>query len=76
MHHAPYSPDLAPSNFYLFPKLKSHLQGCRFESDDDVIWVVEGYLVTKTADFIQEGIAKVEHRWSKYIKVQGDLFEK
>ena len=25
--HPPYSPDIAPSDFYLFPKLKSHLRG-------------------------------------------------
>jgi transposase len=25
--HPPYSPDLAPCDFYLFPKLKSKLKG-------------------------------------------------
>ena len=25
LSHPPYSPDMAPSDFYLFPKLKSHL---------------------------------------------------
>ena len=25
--HPPYSPDMAPSDFYLFPILKSHLRG-------------------------------------------------
>ena len=25
--HPPYSPDLAPSDFHLFPKLKEHLKG-------------------------------------------------
>jgi len=25
--HPPYSPDLAPSDFHLFPKLKKHLKG-------------------------------------------------
>jgi hypothetical protein len=28
--HSPYSPDLAPCNFYLFPKLKSNLKGHHF----------------------------------------------
>jgi transposase len=28
----PYSPDLAPADFFLFPKLKSTLKGRRFES--------------------------------------------
>ena len=28
--HPPYSPDLAPSDFFLFPKLKEHLKGVYF----------------------------------------------
>ena len=39
--HPPYSPDLAPSDFCLFPLLKEHLRGGRYESDDDVIQSVE-----------------------------------
>jgi len=31
--HPPYSPDLAPSDFYLFGRLKSDLQGMRFADD-------------------------------------------
>ena len=27
----PYSPDLAPGDFYLFLKLKENLRGCRYE---------------------------------------------
>ncbi|KAJ4435747.1 hypothetical protein ANN_18365 [Periplaneta americana] len=34
--HPPYSPDLAPSGFHLFPKLKEHLRGHLFDSDDAV----------------------------------------
>jgi hypothetical protein len=29
--HAPYSPDLAPCDFFLFPRMKSKLKGCRFQ---------------------------------------------
>jgi hypothetical protein len=31
-----YSPDLAPVDFFLFPKLKSTLKGCRFDTFDDI----------------------------------------
>ena len=27
--HPPYSPDLAPCDFWLFPKIKENLRGCR-----------------------------------------------
>ncbi|KAI6658838.1 Histone-lysine N-methyltransferase SETMAR-like [Oopsacas minuta] len=30
LHHPPYSPDLAPCNFWLFPTLKDQLRGRRF----------------------------------------------
>ena len=32
----PYSPDLAPCNFWLFPKLKSPLKGKRFQTIDEI----------------------------------------
>ena len=40
--HRPYSPDLAPCDFWLFPKLKEKLKGCRYElcyySGSEWIW--------------------------------------
>ena len=32
----PYSPDLVPCNFWLFPKLKSPLKGKRFQTFDEI----------------------------------------
>jgi len=32
--HPPYSPDLAPSDFFLFPKLKKKLKGRRFQTEE------------------------------------------
>ncbi|UYV65603.1 hypothetical protein LAZ67_3004821 [Cordylochernes scorpioides] len=34
--HPPYSPELAPSDFYLYPALKWHLGGKHFANDDEV----------------------------------------
>jgi transposase len=34
--HTPYSPDLAPYDFALFPKLKMKLNGRRFETVSDI----------------------------------------
>ena len=36
--HPPYSPDLAPSHYYLFPNLKRWLCGRRFESNEEFEW--------------------------------------
>jgi hypothetical protein len=48
--HAPYSPDLAPSDFYIFRYVKRCLAGLSFEDADQLLAAVEGVL---------EGIEKV-----------------
>ena len=34
--HPPYSPDLAPADFFLFPKLKTTLRGHRFQTIGEI----------------------------------------
>ena len=34
--HPPYSPDLAPCDFWLFPKLKEKLRSCRYERIEEM----------------------------------------
>ena len=41
MAHPPYSPDLAPSDYHLFPKWKKQLRGRRFHSKDELKDAVE-----------------------------------
>jgi histone-lysine N-methyltransferase SETMAR len=48
--HLTYSPDLAPSDFHLFPILKEHLLRHNFTSDEDVklatimLWTQQGHM--------------------------------
>ena len=42
--HPPYSPDMTPSDFCLFPKLTSNLRGTQFGSYEGVIAAVNEYL--------------------------------
>ena len=44
--HPPYSPDLAPSNYYLFRHLKKSLCGRRFEDNNEVMSAVRGFFKT------------------------------
>jgi len=44
LSHPPYSPDLTPSDFYLFRHLKQHLRGTRFFDDDELQQATEPYL--------------------------------
>jgi hypothetical protein len=41
LEHPPYSPDLAPSDFSLFPKIKRFLAGQRFSSNQEATAAVE-----------------------------------
>jgi len=36
LEHPAYSPDLAPSDFFLFPKMKEILKGRHFDNTDDI----------------------------------------
>ena len=74
--HPPYSPDLPPSDFFLFPKLKDYLKGNRYETDEDVKNAVHSWCRDKTADFFADGIQQVVRRWRLCIERDGDYVEK
>ena len=53
--HPPYSPDMTPSDFHLFPKLKSYLRGTQYGSNEGVIEAVNEYLGTRIRPSILKG---------------------
>jgi hypothetical protein len=55
----PHSPDLAPSDFHLFGKLKEHLSGKHFASDQEVENKTRNWLTNLDANFYAEGILKL-----------------
>ena len=70
--HPPYSPDLAPSDFHLFLKMKEHLAGKRHADDEDLQHAVVDWLNSQAAVWYEEGISKLVSRY-KCLNVQGDL---
>lgn len=76
MPHPPYSPDLAPSDYFLFPNLKKWLGGKRFADNEEVISAVNGYFEELDESVYKEGICRLEHRYEKFIILQGDYVEK
>jgi transposase len=54
LDHAPYSPDLAPSDFHFFPTLKRALEGRHFTTNEDVEAAVRTFLHTQDTDFYQQ----------------------
>jgi histone-lysine N-methyltransferase SETMAR len=57
--HPAYSPDLAPSDFYLFPKLKEFLDGRHFKSDEEVKDAIKEWLNGLVVEVYDEGIQKL-----------------
>jgi hypothetical protein len=76
LEHPHYFPDLAPSDFSLFPKLKLFLAGQRFSSNQEASAAVEGYFADLTKNHYRDGIMALEHRWNKCISLKGDYIEK
>ena len=74
--HFPYSPDLAPCDFYLSPNLKKWLEGRRFTSNGEVINETEAYFAEFDKSFFLNGLKKLEYRWSRCIELKGDYVEK
>jgi histone-lysine N-methyltransferase SETMAR len=74
LEHPPYSPDLAPSEFYIFPKLKLFLGSQGFSSNQEATAAVDEYF----ADFTKkrDEIMALEHRWNKCISLKEDYVGK
>lgn len=74
--HPAYSPDLAPSDFHLFPNLKKHLGGQKFSSNEEIEAAVNAYFEGQDEAFFKNGIMALETRWKKCIVKSGDYVEK
>ena len=60
--HPPYSPDLAPSDFHLIPKLKEQLSGMRFNNDGEVKDAIQRFLNSMAVDWYDMSIQKLPMR--------------
>ena len=66
----PYSRDLAPCDFWLFPKLR----GCRYETIEEMKEAVTKVIDTLTLEDFHRGFQNLLE-WYKYIAAGGDYFE-
>ena len=74
--HPPYSPDLAPSDFFLFINLKEHLKGVYFNDTNEAKQAPKTWLKKWSADYFKNGIKGWEHRLDTCIDLDGDYVEK
>jgi len=71
LDHPPYSPDLAPSDYHLFPGLKKQLKSSHFSSDAEIIPAAETWLDGQYSDFFLSGLQKLEQRSKKSTELIG-----
>ena len=67
----PYSPDLAPCDFWLFPKLR----GCRYEIIEEMKEAVTKVIDMLTQEDFHGAIQKLLERYNKSIAAGGTYFE-
>ena len=76
LSHRQYSPDLAPCNFFLFPKLKKRLAGNKYETRVALVSAVNRYLNCRFTSWFAKGIQKLLQRWQKCTDIGSEYFEK
>jgi hypothetical protein len=75
LEHPPYSPDLAPCDFFLFLKVKSVLKGTRFASVTEVKKKTTELLRQLTDDELQHGFDQWKIRMQRCVDAEGEYIE-
>ena len=75
LKHPPYSPDLSPPDFFLFPKVKSALKGHRFADISDIQHNVTTQLKAISKDEYARSFQELYKRSQRCITIDGDYFE-
>jgi hypothetical protein len=73
--HPPYFPDLAPCDFFLFPKMKLKLKGRRFDTIQEIQAESHRVLDTVTEKEFQKAFQKWRIRWDRCLIAVGNYFE-
>jgi hypothetical protein len=73
--HPAYSPDLAPSDYHLFTKMKVWLATQRFNTNEELMDGVN-WLQNLAAPFFDEGLQKLVSRYDKCLNMNGNYMEK
>ena len=75
LEQPPYSPDLAPCDFFLFPKLKGVIKGTHFSDVEAIKTAVTAELRRIPAESFQKCMEAWKRRIEKCVRLQGDYVE-
>ena len=73
--HRPYSPDTAPSNYYLLRSMAHGLADQQFRSYEDIEKWFDSWIASKDEQFYNNGIRALPKRWAKVVAYDGQYFE-
>ena len=70
-----YSPDIAPSDFYLFQSMAHGLADQQFCSYEDIEKWLDSWIASKDEHFYRNGIRVLPERWAKVVANDNQSFE-
>jgi len=73
--HLPYSPDMSPLDFDLFPKLKINMRGVHFSTLEDLSASITRRVRQLNCSRDLTGIMDLPKRWDAVIRQKGDYTE-
>jgi histone-lysine N-methyltransferase SETMAR len=72
--HPTFSPDLEPSDYYLFRSMALFLHGKKFHSVTDMEAAVEEFLASKDKEWFYRAFKELAEKWVKTIEHEGLYF--
>ena len=73
--HPPYSPDLTPCDFFLFPKLKLRMKGRRFDTNEEIQEELQQVLDTIPKRDFQGCFHAWQKCWDRCIRAKGSTLK-
>lgn len=75
LEHPPYSPDISPSDYYLFRSLEHWLRGKKFTTIEEMQESLTKFFESKDRNWYRRGIYQLEEQWQKVIESNGEYFD-
>jgi histone-lysine N-methyltransferase SETMAR len=73
--HPPYSPDMSPCDYDLFPRLKEPLRGTRFQDIPSVLCAVGCSITEINRNNLADSIQRLPRIWQNVQDLAGDYIE-
>ncbi len=69
--HPAYSPDISPSDYYLFRSMEHSLKEQCFDNRDHMEKWLSDFFESKSQSFYEKGLFSLEDRWKQVVRSGG-----